>query len=299
MPAISRLALVLTLAVLGLPAAAAPGDTLATVRSAAGAVKVVEVAVGLETPWSLAFLPDGRMLVTERPGRLRIVRGGGDLDTHQAGAAVAIDQHHRGLDVAMRQAGLVRESQSVEHLHAPTRGVESRHTLRGGDLGQRAAITLFVGHIGPAVVLTDLDRHREARMRHARRLAQDLQVALQRSRTGRLRPRHDQHAFGIDAWIVRQPHQRLRALAEQPQQLERPKRRRCRRLGGRSLRLRVGLGRWHRTQERQVARPHRSLLHAIEPNARTARSVKVGGKRRVIRTRRRLPAPTRARPHRR
>ena len=35
--------------------------------------KVTTVASGLEHPWALAFLPDGRMLVTERPGRLRIV----------------------------------------------------------------------------------------------------------------------------------------------------------------------------------------------------------------------------------
>ena len=37
-------------------------------------VRVVEITDGLEHPWSLAFLPDGDMLVTERPGRLRIVR---------------------------------------------------------------------------------------------------------------------------------------------------------------------------------------------------------------------------------
>ena len=35
-------------------------------------LRVVVMAKGLEQPWSLAFLPDGAMLVTERSGRLRI-----------------------------------------------------------------------------------------------------------------------------------------------------------------------------------------------------------------------------------
>ena len=39
-------------------------------------MRVVTVAEGLETPWGLAFLPDGRLLVSERPGRLRIVAAG-------------------------------------------------------------------------------------------------------------------------------------------------------------------------------------------------------------------------------
>jgi len=39
-------------------------------------IRVVPVARGLSNPWSLAFLPDGSILVTERPGRLRIIRNG-------------------------------------------------------------------------------------------------------------------------------------------------------------------------------------------------------------------------------
>ena len=39
-------------------------------------VKAELVADGLETPWGLAFLPDGRLLVTERPGNLRIIDKG-------------------------------------------------------------------------------------------------------------------------------------------------------------------------------------------------------------------------------
>jgi aldose sugar dehydrogenase len=38
--------------------------------------RVIPVVTGLEHPWSLAFLPDGSLLVTERPGRLRLVRDG-------------------------------------------------------------------------------------------------------------------------------------------------------------------------------------------------------------------------------
>src|SRR4249920_3886248 len=37
-------------------------------------IRVVPVARGLVNPWSLAFLPDGTMLVTEKEGRLRIIR---------------------------------------------------------------------------------------------------------------------------------------------------------------------------------------------------------------------------------
>src|SRR5438477_7423027 len=37
-------------------------------------IKVVVIARGIPHPWSVAFLPDGNMLITERAGRLRIIR---------------------------------------------------------------------------------------------------------------------------------------------------------------------------------------------------------------------------------
>jgi glucose/arabinose dehydrogenase len=51
----------------------------ASFASSAGQLEVQTVASGLVNPWSLAFLPDGRMLVTERPGRMRIVTSEGQL----------------------------------------------------------------------------------------------------------------------------------------------------------------------------------------------------------------------------
>ena len=46
---------------------------------------VVTVAEGFAQPWSMAWLPDGDMLVTEKPGRLRIVRDGQLLPEAVAG----------------------------------------------------------------------------------------------------------------------------------------------------------------------------------------------------------------------
>ena len=46
------------------------------IKSEKQTFKIEVVTKGLETPWALAFLPDGRLLVTERPGRLRIIENG-------------------------------------------------------------------------------------------------------------------------------------------------------------------------------------------------------------------------------
>ena len=61
-----------TLAFVLLPALAAAQE----IRSEEHTFRVVKLVQGLEHPWSVAFLPDGRMLITERPGRLRVVSGG-------------------------------------------------------------------------------------------------------------------------------------------------------------------------------------------------------------------------------
>jgi glucose/arabinose dehydrogenase len=65
--------------------------------------RVVVLTRGLEHPWGLAFLPDGRMLVTERPGRLRLVRPGGHLEPRAVGGVPAVAAVGQGglLDVAL------------------------------------------------------------------------------------------------------------------------------------------------------------------------------------------------------
>ena len=66
-------------------------------------VRLVKVVEGLEYPWGLAFLPDGRMLVTERPGRLRIVGKDGKLVPQAVAGLPQIVVHGQGglLDVAL------------------------------------------------------------------------------------------------------------------------------------------------------------------------------------------------------
>ena len=68
-------------------------------------IRVVPVARGLSHPWSLAFLPDGSMLVTEREGRLRIIRNGVLDPTPIAGVPKVFARVLGGLlDVALHPA---------------------------------------------------------------------------------------------------------------------------------------------------------------------------------------------------
>ena len=55
------------------------------------------IATGLEHPWALAFLPDGRYLVTERPGRMRVVEADGRLNAPLAGVPAVAAAGQGGL----------------------------------------------------------------------------------------------------------------------------------------------------------------------------------------------------------
>jgi aldose sugar dehydrogenase len=73
-----------------------------TVPTEAGAVKVETIAKGLDHPWGLAFLPDGEMLVTEKPGTLRRVSKDGAVSKPLSGVPEVVAMGQGGLlDVAI------------------------------------------------------------------------------------------------------------------------------------------------------------------------------------------------------
>lgn len=73
------------------------GVTAQTYESEYYRLRVTTVAAGLERPWSLAWLPDGRMLVTERPGQLRIVSADGTVSDPVRGVPEVDDSGQGGL----------------------------------------------------------------------------------------------------------------------------------------------------------------------------------------------------------
>ena len=84
---------------------ALPGQTDAPETKSNVAFDVVTVAEGLQNPWSLAFLPGGKMLVTERPGRLRVVSADGTLSAAVAGMPAVFSRGQGGLlDVVLDPA---------------------------------------------------------------------------------------------------------------------------------------------------------------------------------------------------
>jgi glucose/arabinose dehydrogenase len=82
------------------------GQTRAPEHKLNVAFDVVTVAEGLANPWGLAFLPGGKMLVTERPGRLRIVSADGTQISEPVAGLPAVDARAQGglLDVALDPA---------------------------------------------------------------------------------------------------------------------------------------------------------------------------------------------------
>src|SRR3954465_8196925 len=80
----------------------ARGQQPQRLKSEKAEILVETVARGLDHPWGLTYLPDGRMLVTEKPGRLRIVSADGQLSPALGGVPRVYAQGQGGLlDVAL------------------------------------------------------------------------------------------------------------------------------------------------------------------------------------------------------
>lgn len=109
------------------------------------AFEVVEVVTGLEHPWSLAFLPDGAMLVTERPGRLRRIGIDGAVSAPIAGLPdIFVDGQAGLLDVVLSptfvQDRLVYVSFAEPNLRGNKAGTAVARGRLEGDAGQGDAL---------------------------------------------------------------------------------------------------------------------------------------------------------------
>jgi glucose/arabinose dehydrogenase len=108
------------------------GQTRAPEKPLNVAFDVVTVAEGLQNPWSVAFLPGGKMLVTERPGRLRVVTADGKLSEPVAGLP-SVDARGQGglLEVALDPA--FAKNQTIYWSYAEPRegGVNNTAVAKG------------------------------------------------------------------------------------------------------------------------------------------------------------------------
>jgi glucose/arabinose dehydrogenase len=106
-----------------------------TFPSSAGPIQVETVADGLQHPWALAFLPDGRMLVTERPGRMRVVTPDGKMSSPVAGLPKVFARSQGGLlDVAVDRG--FSQNRTIYFCYAEPSGSGARTALARARLAE-------------------------------------------------------------------------------------------------------------------------------------------------------------------
>ncbi len=146
--------LIVALTVLPLAFAGPAHAANPTFPSSAGNLTVETVAGGLVHPWALAFLPDGRMLVTERPGRMRIVTRDGRLSPPLAGVPPVFASGQGGLlDLALDRDFARNRTiyfSYAEPFDGGGRTALARATLDTGDTPRLAGVTVIYRQHGPA-----------------------------------------------------------------------------------------------------------------------------------------------------
>lgn len=151
------------------PAPVFPRQTRAPAAVQSRGYKVEVLAKGLAHPWALAFLPDARMLVTERPGRLRIVDRSGTISKPIAGMP-AIEEW-RPEDGGLHDLLLDPQFETNRVLYF------TYYTLAPGERESRKPDKLLkgVGQVVRARLSSSMDRLEDLRVlyegAHVRRLA--------------------------------------------------------------------------------------------------------------------------------
>jgi glucose/arabinose dehydrogenase len=150
MAAMNPLVPLLGLAVLFAPPLAAAQ----TFPSSAGPLTVETIARGLVHPWALAFLPGGRMLVTERPGRMRIVTPDGKLSPPLAGVPRVFASGQGGLlDVALDRNFAQNRTlyfSYAEPFDGGGRTALARAKLDAGETPRLEDVNVIFRQVGPA-----------------------------------------------------------------------------------------------------------------------------------------------------
>lgn len=117
---------------------------------------VVTVTEGLVNPWGLAFLPDRRMLVTERPGRLRIVSADGTQMSAPVSGLPAVDARGQGglLGIAVDPA--FQKNQLIYWSYAEPRegGVNNTAVARGRLVDAAVQNVQVIFHQEPSLTST-------------------------------------------------------------------------------------------------------------------------------------------------
>lgn len=101
------------------------------IRSLEHDYRVVTVADGLIRPWSMAWLPNGDMLITEKPGRLRIVRDGNLLPDPVPGVPEVVDQGQGGLFDVLPHPDFASNNVLFISYAKPVEGGSTTSVLRG------------------------------------------------------------------------------------------------------------------------------------------------------------------------